>query len=139
MPGLHIGYRKNAGGGRWVARIYIGSQTYHVEVFADADDVADANGTSILEFLAGPAEGARAEGRAGPARRPGPEPGGADRRRRRLGLHRQTRPARQRAAPGVRSAQTRRGGCPATSSGSRSGAAQAAVPAAPLAAIALPR
>ena len=50
MPGLHLGYRKNAGGGRWVVRIYIGSQNYHVEAFADADDVADANGTSILDF-----------------------------------------------------------------------------------------
>ena len=49
-PGLHIGYRKNAGGGRWVARVYIGDQNYRVEVFADADDTADANGTSILDF-----------------------------------------------------------------------------------------
>ena len=49
-PGLHLGYRRNAGGGRWVARIYIGDQNYRVEVFADADDTADANGTTVLTF-----------------------------------------------------------------------------------------
>jgi hypothetical protein len=49
-PGLHIGYRRNANGGRWIARIYTGKQTYRVEAFADADDTLDSNGSTVLTF-----------------------------------------------------------------------------------------
>ncbi|QIG46779.1 site-specific integrase [Nordella sp. HKS 07] len=67
--GLHLGYRKNQSGGRWVARLYVGSGDYRVETIADADDRLNANGSTVLDFwqaqkkahdlhkqLAGPAE-----------------------------------------------------------------------------------
>jgi integrase len=56
-PGLHIGYRKLRGyqrrpqpAGRWVVRRYIGEQAYKVEILATADDLSDANGTTVLNF-----------------------------------------------------------------------------------------
>jgi hypothetical protein len=49
-PGCHLGYRRNTGGGRWVARIYVGDRDYRVEAFADADDTRDADGVSVLNF-----------------------------------------------------------------------------------------
>jgi integrase len=49
-PGLHIGYRKGKSVGSWVARMYLGDQTYKVEKLAHADDKLDANGTNILDF-----------------------------------------------------------------------------------------
>jgi hypothetical protein len=46
--GLHLGYRKNRGrGGKWVARHYLGSQSYLVETIASADDYGDADGTAV--------------------------------------------------------------------------------------------
>lgn len=52
-PGLHLGYRKSkAGSGRWVVRLYVdeGTKDYIVETIADADDMLDANGATVLDF-----------------------------------------------------------------------------------------
>lgn len=49
-PGLNIGYRKGKRGGRWVARFYVGEKDYRLEVIADADDMLDANGETVLDF-----------------------------------------------------------------------------------------
>ncbi|MBR1156665.1 site-specific integrase [Bradyrhizobium sp. JYMT SZCCT0428] len=49
--GLHLGYRKpRSGPGKWVARHYIGKQSYEVEVIAAADDFSDADGIEILDY-----------------------------------------------------------------------------------------
>jgi integrase len=48
--GLHIGYRKGKGAGKWVVRYYTGQQTYQVETIATADDLSDANGVDVLSF-----------------------------------------------------------------------------------------
>ena len=48
--GLHLGYRKGKRAGKWVMRMYIGDQTYHVETIALADDTLDADGSQILSF-----------------------------------------------------------------------------------------
>jgi integrase len=50
--GLHLGYRRLGGGvaGTWVARHYVGKQTYEVEKIGVADDVSDADGVAILDF-----------------------------------------------------------------------------------------
>jgi integrase len=49
-PGLHIGYRKGKGGGKWVMRLYVGNGTYEIETIAVADDKADADGVAVLDF-----------------------------------------------------------------------------------------
>jgi hypothetical protein len=49
-PGLHLGYRRGRNGGRWVVRWYIGDQDYKTETIANADDIADADGTATLNF-----------------------------------------------------------------------------------------
>jgi integrase len=50
-PGLHLGYRKPLSGpGRWVARHYIGDDTYQTETFGTADDFSDADGIAVLNF-----------------------------------------------------------------------------------------
>ena len=56
-PGLHIGYRRLKGrkgrpavAGTWVARHYLGGQSYVVEKIGTADDFSDADGTTILSF-----------------------------------------------------------------------------------------
>ena len=56
-PGLHIGYRRLKGrkgrpavAGTWVARHYVGGQSYVVEKIGVADDFSDADGTIILSF-----------------------------------------------------------------------------------------
>lgn len=50
-PGLHLGYRRPVSGpGKWVARHYIGAQSYEVETLATADDFSDADGVAILSF-----------------------------------------------------------------------------------------
>src|ERR1700760_4772242 len=56
-PGLHIGYRRLKGrkgrpavAGTWVARHYVGGQSYVVEKIGTADDYSDADGTIILTF-----------------------------------------------------------------------------------------
>ena len=48
--GLHIGYRKGARAGRWVARIYLGDQQYQVETIGTADDLAEADGVAVLDW-----------------------------------------------------------------------------------------
>jgi integrase len=50
-PGLHLGYRKPLkGSGKWVARHYVGNQSYEVETLATADDNSDADGVAILDY-----------------------------------------------------------------------------------------
>jgi hypothetical protein len=49
-PGLHLGYRKGAAGGRWVLRWYKGKGVYEVETIGTADDKADADGEIVLDF-----------------------------------------------------------------------------------------
>ncbi len=50
-PGLHLGYRKPVSGpGKWVARHYVGAQSYEVETLATADDYSDADGVAILSY-----------------------------------------------------------------------------------------
>jgi integrase len=56
-PGLHIGYRRLKGrkgrpavAGTWVARHYVGGQSYVVEKIGTADDFSDADGIIILSF-----------------------------------------------------------------------------------------
>jgi integrase len=49
-PGLHIGYRKGATGGKWLARYYAGDGSYHVETIGTADDKADPDGVAVLSF-----------------------------------------------------------------------------------------
>jgi integrase len=55
--GLHLGYRKakgrrgkSAGAGKWVARHYVGAQSYVLETIAIADDLSDADGVAILYY-----------------------------------------------------------------------------------------
>jgi integrase len=50
--GLHLGFRRLGGGqaGSWIARYYIGEQTYQVERIGAADDVSDADGVHVLDF-----------------------------------------------------------------------------------------
>jgi integrase len=47
---LHLGYRKGKGAGRWVMRVYIGGEKYTTQTLAEADDLADANGFTVLNF-----------------------------------------------------------------------------------------
>ncbi len=50
-PGLHLGYRKGASGGRWVARLYVGNGRYRVRAIDGvADDKQDADGCVVLSF-----------------------------------------------------------------------------------------
>ena len=49
--GLHLGYRKGKTEGRWVARRYIGNQSYKVDTFDGiADDLVEADGHHVLNF-----------------------------------------------------------------------------------------
>ena len=48
--GLHLGYRRNKTGGKWVMRWYVGKQTYKVETIGSADDTIDADGAEFLSF-----------------------------------------------------------------------------------------
>src|ERR1035437_10325209 len=50
-PGLHLGYRKRKGGaaGTWVARHYVGEQSYQIEKIGVADDVSDVDGVKFLD------------------------------------------------------------------------------------------
>ena len=50
--GLHLGYRRLGDGqaGTWVARFYIGEQSYEVQKIGIADDVSDADGVAVLDF-----------------------------------------------------------------------------------------
>lgn len=50
-PGLHLGYRKPLSGpGKWVARHYVGDQSYQLETLAIADDYSDPDGVAVLSF-----------------------------------------------------------------------------------------
>lgn len=49
-PGLHLGYRRAADGGKWVVRAYLGGQAYRVENIATADDRGEADGNVVLNF-----------------------------------------------------------------------------------------
>jgi hypothetical protein len=42
--GLHLGYRRNAGTGTWLVRVYNGRGGYRLERIATADDTADSDG-----------------------------------------------------------------------------------------------
>src|SRR5258706_10369053 len=48
--GLHLGYRRRATGGTWIARRRDENGVYHEEKLALADDVQDANQQNILDF-----------------------------------------------------------------------------------------
>ncbi len=54
-PGVHLGYRKNKGAGKWVIRLYKeaeggGPGTYVVKTVAAADDTNDADGVIIMDY-----------------------------------------------------------------------------------------
>jgi hypothetical protein len=48
--GLHLGYRRRATGGSWIARRRNDEGIYRETKLALADDLQDANGDSILDF-----------------------------------------------------------------------------------------
>jgi integrase len=48
--GLHLGYRKGQVEGKWVVRRYAGHQSYITDTIGTADDIADADGTTVLSF-----------------------------------------------------------------------------------------
>jgi integrase len=45
-----LGYRRGKLAGKWVARIYTGARSYHVEVLCTADDTAEADGVQVFNF-----------------------------------------------------------------------------------------
>ena len=47
---LHLGYRKGKGKGVWVMRVYLGAERYAEKTLGEADDLADANGVTVLNF-----------------------------------------------------------------------------------------
>lgn len=47
---LHLGWRRGKGAGVWVARRYLGDEKYVTETIGEADDLADANGDTVLNF-----------------------------------------------------------------------------------------
>src|SRR5271165_6003224 len=47
---LHLGYRRGKGAGRWVMRVYLGGERYAEKTLGEADDLADANGATVLNF-----------------------------------------------------------------------------------------
>jgi integrase len=49
-PGLALGYRHGKLAGKWVARLYTGGRSYRVEVLGVADDTAEADGITVLDF-----------------------------------------------------------------------------------------
>src|ERR1700730_1732326 len=49
--GLHLGYRRTkAGGGSWVARRFIGQRKYSEHGLGFADDLQEADGSTVLTF-----------------------------------------------------------------------------------------
>lgn len=48
--GLHLGYRRRATGGSWIARRRLDSGQYREGKLALADDLQDANGEGVLDF-----------------------------------------------------------------------------------------
>ena len=49
-PGLSLGYRRNKGAGAWVVRVADGRGTNWTKGFAAADDLAKANGDTVMTF-----------------------------------------------------------------------------------------
>ena len=49
-PGIHLGYRRGQTGGRWVVRWYAGAGAYKVETIGTADDNADADAETVLDY-----------------------------------------------------------------------------------------
>jgi integrase len=48
---LDLGWRRaKNGAGRWIARRYLGDEKYATETIGEADDLADANGDTVLNF-----------------------------------------------------------------------------------------
>ena len=47
---LHLGWRRGKGAGRWVARYYLGGEKYLTETIGEADDLAEGNGDTVLNF-----------------------------------------------------------------------------------------
>jgi Phage integrase, N-terminal SAM-like domain len=49
--GLHLGYRRRDGAaGPWIARHYVGDQSYQETAIGIADDLSDADGVAILNY-----------------------------------------------------------------------------------------
>src|SRR5947208_13201263 len=48
--GLHLGYRRRATGGSWIARRRDESGSYHEEKLGRADDLQDADAATVLDF-----------------------------------------------------------------------------------------
>ncbi len=48
--GAHIGYRKGATGGSWIARVRLQGDRYKFNQIGKADDIQDADGAAILDF-----------------------------------------------------------------------------------------
>jgi integrase len=49
--GLHLGYRRRDGAaGPWIARHYVGDQSYQEKAIGIADDLSDADGVAILNY-----------------------------------------------------------------------------------------
>ena len=49
-PGLHLAYRRNTTGGTWSVRLYLGGGKYQMALLGTADDLGDADGTTVLNF-----------------------------------------------------------------------------------------
>jgi integrase len=67
-PGLHLGYRRLAGKpGTWCVRRYVGEQTYTLETLKGviADDYADADGSTVLDFKQAQREAQKHKPKAG--------------------------------------------------------------------------
>jgi integrase len=68
-PGLHLGYRRLAKRpGTWCVRRYVGGQTYTVETLKGvvADDFADADGKTVLDFKQAQREAQKHKPKVGP-------------------------------------------------------------------------
>jgi hypothetical protein len=49
-PGLHLAYRRNTTGGTWNVRMYLGGGKYQMALLGTADDLGDADGSTVLNF-----------------------------------------------------------------------------------------
>ena len=47
---LSLGYQRSRGAGRWIARRYVGNEQYTTKTLAEADDLADGDGGTVLNF-----------------------------------------------------------------------------------------
>ncbi len=48
--GLHLGYRRSASGGAWIARRFVGEGRYSEAKIGAADDMQDADGVAVRSF-----------------------------------------------------------------------------------------